>query len=289
MVNEPKSHHYVPRFYLERFVDAQGALWVYDKTIDRVFPTGPAGIAAENRFYDFPDATNTEDRLFFEKQFSEIESSTAPIIDSWLIQVRGHKSVEISDADRDVMSLFLTIQLVRTAEARTQTMQFNQGLNRLFPGAGFDDSSYGHFRLLSDANFLNEMADVLASYIWIFANNFSDSAFYTSDNPLIVHSMDSQNWRLGTAAMEQNVTLVLPLSPQTVMYCFELTGREQLQRHDGAVSGLEFTPDKVKHENSGQVGLSRRFVFSNSSDFEFAKLFCSLHPEVTDPNRKRFG
>lgn len=48
-------HHYVPRFYLERFVDARGALWVYDKSKERVFSTGPADIAAENRFYEVPE------------------------------------------------------------------------------------------------------------------------------------------------------------------------------------------------------------------------------------------
>lgn len=125
------------------------------------------------------------------------------------------------------------------------------------------------------------MADVIASYIWIFANNFSGTAYSSF--------YGSPNWRLGTAAMERNVTLVLPLSPQTVMYSFEPTGGEELRHNDGAVSGVEFTPDKIKHENSGQVGLSRRFVFSNTSDFEFAKHFCSVHPEVTNPNRKRFS
>src|SRR6185312_7497187 len=139
------------------------------------------------------------------------ESSAASIIDRWLIEIQNQQSVKISDEDRDSMSLFLTIQLVRTAEARTQIIQYNQALNRIFPDAGFDDSSYGHFRLFLDADFINEMADVIASYLWIFAKNSSCTAFYTSDNPLIVHSMERQNWRLGTAAMERNVTLVLPL------------------------------------------------------------------------------
>jgi hypothetical protein len=288
-VSEPRFHHYVPRFYLARFVDVNGVLWVYDKSEDRVFHSSPERIAGENRFYDIPETSTPEDRLFFEKQFAEIESDTAPIIDSWLAPIQQGKAIKISDFERDVMSLFLTLQLVRTAEAKDQIIQFNQALNRLFPGEDFDASSFVHFRLLADADFLNELADSIASYIWIFANNFSATGFYTSDNPLIVHSMDRQNWRLGTAALERNVTLVLPLSPQTVMYCFEPTGREELRRQDGAVSGVEFTFDKIKHENSGQVGMSRRFVFSNTSDFEFARTFCSLHPEIKEPDRKRFG
>lgn len=288
-MNDPKFHHYVPRFYLARFVDANGALWVYDKSEDRVFHSSPVRIAGENRFYDIPDTPTPEDRLFFEKQFAEIESDAAPIIDSWLAPIQQGKAIKISGIERDVMSLFLTLQLVRTAEAKEQIIQFNQALNRLFPDEDFDASSFVHFRLLADAEFLNEMADSIANYIWIFANNFSGAGFYASDHPVLVHSMDGNHWRLGSSALEQNVYLVLPLSPQTVLYCFEPTDREEMRRHDGSVSGVEFTPDKVKHENSGQVGMSRRFIFSNTSDFEFAKFFCSLHPEVTDQNRKRFG
>jgi hypothetical protein len=197
--------------------------------------------------------------------------------------------VKISDEDRDIMSLFLTLQLVRTAEARTQLIQFNQALNRIFPDQGFDDSSYVHFRLLSDANFLNEMADGIASYIWIFANNLSGMGFYTSDHPVMVHSRTSKIWKLGTAALEKDVFLVFPLSPEAIMYCFEPTNLEISEQHDGSVSGIKFTPDRVKHENSGQVGMSRRFVFANSPDFEFAKEFCLLNTKITDPERGRFG
>ena len=30
-------HHYVPQFYLNRFVDPDGLLWVYDKDTNRIF------------------------------------------------------------------------------------------------------------------------------------------------------------------------------------------------------------------------------------------------------------
>jgi hypothetical protein len=288
-VSEAKFHHYVPRFYLARFADADGALWVYDKSEDRIFHSSPERIAGENRFYDIPDVSKPDDRLFFEKQFAEIESDAAPIIDSWLTQIQQGKAIRISDIERDIISLFLTRQLVRTAEAKTQIMQFNDVLNRLLPGQDFDATSYVHFRLLDDANFLNEMAVLIAGNVWIFANNFSGVGFYTSDHPVLVHSLDSNGWRLGSAALEQDVYLILPLSPQTVMYCFDPTTREGLESHDGSVSQVEFTPDKVKHENSGQIGMSRRFVFGNSPDFDFARNFCSLNPETKNPDRKRFG
>ena len=47
----PKLHHYVPQFYLRRFADTSGQLWLWDRHRDRVFHTSPNSIAAENNFY----------------------------------------------------------------------------------------------------------------------------------------------------------------------------------------------------------------------------------------------
>ena len=51
----PKFQHYVPRFYLARFVDRAGFLWVFDKAEKRTFKIKPENIAGENRFYDLPE------------------------------------------------------------------------------------------------------------------------------------------------------------------------------------------------------------------------------------------
>lgn len=44
-------HHYVPQFYLRRFTDRGGQLWVWDKLKDRIFQANPKKVAAENNFY----------------------------------------------------------------------------------------------------------------------------------------------------------------------------------------------------------------------------------------------
>ena len=33
----PKQHHFVPRFYLERFTNLDGHVWTFDKVTDKVF------------------------------------------------------------------------------------------------------------------------------------------------------------------------------------------------------------------------------------------------------------
>ena len=55
MPKNSKLHHYVPRFYLRRFANENGLLWVWDKHTDGVFRTIPDRIAAEKHFYKIPE------------------------------------------------------------------------------------------------------------------------------------------------------------------------------------------------------------------------------------------
>lgn len=76
----PRFHHYVPRFYLSRFVDENGRLWVFDKYARRIFPTTPENIAGENRFYYFDDLEAIgQDPLLMERQFADLESEARNI------------------------------------------------------------------------------------------------------------------------------------------------------------------------------------------------------------------
>ena len=46
----PKQHHFVPRFYLERFTNVDGYVWTLDKVTDKVFPTSPSKLARASGF-----------------------------------------------------------------------------------------------------------------------------------------------------------------------------------------------------------------------------------------------
>lgn len=54
-MNAAKLHHYVPRFYLARFADAEGPLWAFDKSTGHTFRTSPRNVAGEGKFYDVPE------------------------------------------------------------------------------------------------------------------------------------------------------------------------------------------------------------------------------------------
>jgi hypothetical protein len=86
-MSEAKRHHYVPRFYLSRFVDKDGFLWAYDKVDDRFFRTSPNSVAREHDFYDVSHLMPTgEDPLLMEKQLAHIESEASKITEAWLMR-----------------------------------------------------------------------------------------------------------------------------------------------------------------------------------------------------------
>jgi hypothetical protein len=78
---KPKSHHFVPRFYLLRFANAKGRVFVLDKTTWRSFHTSIENVACANHFYLLPELEEHGlDPTLMEQQFAGLESEVSPII-----------------------------------------------------------------------------------------------------------------------------------------------------------------------------------------------------------------
>jgi hypothetical protein len=56
------------------------------------------------------------------------------------------------------------------------------------------------------------------------------------------------------------------------LYCKEKSFWKKLKRFNNCLSPVEFTEGMVDHENSGQVFMSSRFIFSPINDFEDARI-----------------
>lgn len=288
----PKRHHYIPRFYLERFVDSQGLVWVFDKSGDRVFRAAPAALGVEKWFYEAPELRGTETSpLFLEAQFAQLEAEAAKITACWLRQVETGDVVVMPEVNREIMSLYIATQLLRTAEQREILAQFLRALG-LYGEAGPDpdgELQNLHARLICDDVTIHDAIGALKGAIWIFARNKSEVPFYTSDHPVLLKSPDNKQWLCVPRIWDDGVQIVFPISPSLILYCKERVYWRKLERFDNCVSPVHFTAYMAEHENSGQIGMSRRFVFCCKPDFEFARTFCDLHPEIRDPNRVRIS
>lgn len=274
-MNDPKLHHYVPQFYLRRFADAKGRLWVWDRDQDRTFTVKPDGVAAEANFYFLDElAADGHDPFLLEKQFSHLESETALITEQWLSWLREldyGDTIPIPDENRELISLYIALQFYRTADAREILAIFGEKTEgRSLTAAQKRDL---HVYMLWSSGIVQTLAARIQSSIWIFGRNETKVPFITSDNPIAFRTGDNSIW-LKTGMWTPGTYSVTPLAPDIVMYCHprELLF-ERLSYLDRCLSPVRFTEDMVVSENGGQAFMAYRFVFSRQNEFSAERSF----------------
>ena len=299
-----KSHHIVPQFYLKRFLSRRGRLWVLDKVAMRTFEANTRHAACVNAFYELPTSPEPAsiDPAFMERQFSRVEAEAARVIGNLLRQVESTPAVALDEEARNSLSLFIVLQALRTLEARSVLIELFELMSAGDSNApprprSSHDQAALHASLLWDDKHVGALVDRVAGRAWIVGVNNSGRGFLTSDHPVLMKTADSRAWVVNTlvhptldaALTNDGDYIVFPLSPRCVLYCYDRTRYPALAKLDLTVSPVVFTPDMVDHENSGQIGVSTRFVFSSDGDFGFARQFIDEQPWVRDPTRKRFA
>ena len=109
-LNMVKKPHFVPRFYLERFVNGDGYVWTYDFQGGQSFPSRPADTAVEKHFYG-GDSDNLAAKAAsqeLENQFGKIESAAAPLFEMF------DRGLVFRGEEREKMALFLALQHLRS-------------------------------------------------------------------------------------------------------------------------------------------------------------------------------
>jgi hypothetical protein len=276
-MNEPKLHHYVPRFYLRSFLDIKRQLWIYDKSTDRVFKTSPDRIAAETHFYRLPEPlTGASDPLQFEKALSNLESKTSNIFARLIIEA-GHlaaaEKVSLSDEERKLLSEFIATQHFRTLELRDLILFLMEEAGIIEEDLGTQEGAALYFSVLSDSGLLEELASSIYHSIWIFAKNETATPFITSDHPVCVKNGDNRSWIKGIGALENGRYVVFPISPSLVLYCKDSGYWSALRKFDSCISPVKLDDGMVHHENCGQAFMASRFLISCSNDFEEVRDF----------------
>ena len=276
-------HHFVPQFYLKRFVGPDGLLWVYDKDTDHVFQASPRNLAAEHGFYSLPDAF--PDSALMEQQLSDVEQGAALITEDWLGRLEPGGYLEIPDVNRETMSLYIATQLLRTSEARTMLVQHITSLE----GRSIEEETQRalHIELLWDDEIVNEISDWVHNCTWVFRVSMSSASLYTSDDPIKVQSKTKHLYWAQTSLI--GAYLLLPLTPKVLMYCFDSRGWSQLKKVDCQVISKPLEPKLIEDANIHQVGHAQRFVFADRDDFILAREFCAKYPGAVGQNRPRFS
>lgn len=285
-MSDPKYHHYVPRFYLSKFADETDTIWVYDKEKDKTFATSPSNIGGQKKFYQLDELSEGGfDPLTLEKQLADLEYQVSNIINDWEKQFFKYEKLFIPDINRELISTYIAVQLLRTVEAREHLIQVLESTRENLKLNASHNSL--HATLLWNEELIAKFRDRISECIWIFGRNNSSTSFMTSDHPVIIKTGDNRQWLTGPQIFVEGMYVVFPLSPTLVMYCKDPVYWNTVRAIEHMISPVEFSDDMVNHENSGQVGMSYRFVFSSNNDFSFAKEFLDDQSEFRNSKRKR--
>src|ERR1035437_8972537 len=120
-----KNQHYVPRFYLNHFLNDSGKIWAFDKWLSKEYITNVNSIANENYFYDHSNshAISVEEQ-FIEKRLSEVEGQIAPVYESLISDLNSDRFTSLSEDIRNCLCQFLVIQILRGKETRKDMFDF---------------------------------------------------------------------------------------------------------------------------------------------------------------------
>ena len=161
-MSKVKRQHYVPQFYLKRWVNdiSDTQIWIYDRERKKSFSNSVQSVASSNYFYDFPDVSQEQmDQMcekieetikdetekvkaleyitgqLYEKSLSEIEAINSKVIKGIIKRVEDvralpldyfikHQFIKIEDIVE--LSFFIALQHTRTTETRIVVEQFAQ-------------------------------------------------------------------------------------------------------------------------------------------------------------------
>lgn len=254
---------------------ATGLLWLWDRDKDRIFCTRPNGVAAESNFYWHQElAAVGHDPLTMEKQFSQLEGEVSLITGQWLEWLRQMKpmeKVEVPEINRELVSLYVALQFLRTADARDILAKFAEQADGR--SATERDRRLLHLSMLWENSIFGELAERIRNATWLFGRNLTATPFITSDNPVAFRTGDNAMW-LKVGMFSGGTYLVFPMAPDIVMYCYPKEPPwEKLDRFDCCLSPVAFTEGMVESENTGQVFMASRFIISSRDSFEREREF----------------
>lgn len=277
-MGEPKLHHYVPQFHLRRFADQSGRLWIWDRDRDRAFQSRPNSVAVERHFYRLAELIeHGYDPLTMEKQFADLEDQVAAITGQWLHWLRHMQpraAIEIPEINRELVSLHIALQFLRTADSRDILAALAEQTEDRGP-LSEDEKRRLHTDMLWNEPLFRGLANRVKKATWIFGRNRTATPFITSDNPVAFRTHDNRMW-LKTAIYSPGTYVVFSLAPDIVLYCHPKEppwDKDKLVAFDKCLSPVEFNEKMVESENSAQVFMASRFVISPRNHFDAERAF----------------
>ena len=129
--NKPRRQHYISKMLLKNFCNDDGKIWVFDKTINKLYSTNPINLFVKKDLYTYQKLSppivekpyiSITNEYKYEKILSDIESDSAPIFNRIIEQVRKCRNPRLSISERNTVKQFISIFARRTPEFQSRLL-----------------------------------------------------------------------------------------------------------------------------------------------------------------------
>jgi hypothetical protein len=317
--NIPKKQHYVPQFILRNFsIGKKNKIFVFDKKLNRSFPSNVRDIGHENNFYEdqvLGYGNKTEFKL------SELETIVAPIVEKIISQGSIKK---LEEWEHKWLCLFSTIQMLRTNDTREFLEESNKIISEKIKKWGYSPKKdVENYKEMSKDEIKSSSIDLLNSLPASLVGNFLDKKlsllespknqnFYLSDNPVVMHNHLPREGRGNLGIGLKGIQIYFPISSKYCLsfLCSDLVQdiRKKIKNYKAArILGVAPVIDISEAENmisqfenkttnkllsinmdfnnSLQVIHSTRFIYSSCDKFLLAKDMLKTNPEISNQSK----
>lgn len=241
-----KRHHYIPKFYLEGFVDPHNKpyIWSYEKGISIIRKATSSNIAVQKYYYAFPTFEGAKDSDTVENALAAIEGEVAPVFK----KIKSQENLE--EEEKYWFAIFLALMMTRVPNFRdnveraaaeiikksgtilaSNAEQFEYFIRRFEEETGekikipldelrkfwlseeYEIVIEPHFSLGIFYEIFQDFAPIFFNMNWTFLIATDDFKFVTSDNPLcyVDPTHDQESW-YGVGLANRNIEVTLPIS-----------------------------------------------------------------------------
>jgi hypothetical protein len=274
-MSNPKRHHYLPEFYLHRFADPKGYLWLFDRSQNKFRRERPKNTAVIGHYYSLTDDSGVRNPVV-EEYYSLIEDRAKEAFEEL------ESGAKFTESSRYSLSHFLGHLYCRVPAFARALNEIISGFAKAIVRKNLDDPETAtgfdlppeEIReaiegddLLVEANDALRISDSLKKgeefrerffeSSWVVAKASGGTSFVTCDNPFgfiyppgIHNSYKAWSWGAGTP----QVTIVFPLSVRT---CLLIHGMDGL-----SLERVEFNRDLVRKANLAIISETETYALA---------------------------
>lgn len=301
---EHLRHHYIPQCYLKGFSKNKKSVWVYNKSLSKMYQTSIDKIFYEKNFYavdmdlvpeEVRDKINVNS-IEYDFFAEHIESQYAGMLDAINKSTDVWKEISpdllygrIPECWVDHLSMQLIVQYLRTPEAREHALELLD-YSRLYMKVLYDNPllseekkrfyqkesqrTYGevidHFMFFFDKKVIESYCSLLKNKIWSIY--FSpDAEFFTSDSP-IIFEREGSNKEVGFMELNlSNLNITYPITRNLLVRLWDRDSYKQIEPFDRTIRIVD--EEFVMCENIRQyIWANNEIVTPNDSYVFFERI-----------------